>query len=151
MPVPSAFHDVVLADPCAPSVIRRRLNAWLSALSWPVDAAQDVILAVNEAVSNAAEHAYPPSRPGTIEVSVTAAADLADGCQVLTVTVSDQGIWRPVPEQHEYRRRGIPLMRALSALLHIATDANGTRVTMTTHPALQPAPALAKVWTHGTQ
>jgi anti-sigma regulatory factor (Ser/Thr protein kinase) len=143
MPVSSAFHDVVLADPCAPSLIRRRLNAWLSALSWPVDAAQDVILAVSEAVSNAAEHAYPPSRPGTIEVSVASAADLADGCQVLTVTVSDHGTWRPVPEHREYRRRGIPLMRAMSALLHVATDATGTRVTMTTRPALQPTPARA--------
>jgi hypothetical protein len=41
-----------------PRRVRGELRQWLAALGWPEEQAQDAVLAVDEAVSNAVEHAY---------------------------------------------------------------------------------------------
>lgn len=133
-----AFQNVLPADVRAPTLIRGRLRGWLSRLNWPTEESQDLLLAVSEAVSNAAEHAYRPGEPGPIEVVVTPSAP-TDGSRTLTVTVTDHGRWRPPPVHHEGRRRGIPLMRLMTQLLRIDGGVSGTRVTMSSRPV--PAPA----------
>ena len=55
----------VLADPAAPSLIRRGLRAWLEQLGSTVADIDDVLTAASEAVSTAAEHAYPPGHPSS--------------------------------------------------------------------------------------
>lgn len=87
----------------------------------------DVVLAVNEALANAAEFAYlKKSGVGTLDVEAVQDRDAA----TLTVTISDQGCWRePDPAtQGRVRGRGIPLMRALADNITIDTSALGTTV-----------------------
>lgn len=89
----------------------------------------DLVLAVNEALANSAEHAYRPAGlAGTTDVQ----ASHAGRESVLTVTVSDQGAWRLaglVPGNRS-RGRGIPIMTALSDHADIATSIHGTVVSL---------------------
>ena len=89
----------------------------------------DVVLAVNEAMANAAEYAYVTAeQPGAMHVL----ADYDGTAATLTVTVTDEGAWRNVdPATTELSRgRGIPLMRALSDHATVDSSDAGTRVCM---------------------
>lgn len=123
------FTDESPADVSTPGKVRRRLRAWLVGLRWPADAIDDVVLAVNEAVSNAVEHAYPPGRGGFVTTRVMSTS-LGGGGRQLTAIVADRGSWREPPRSAEYRRRGIPLMRALVESVHVHATPAGTRVTL---------------------
>ncbi len=87
----------------------------------------DVVLALNEALANAAEFAYLlADQPGTFDVQ----ASYLPAEQNLTVHICDRGTWRerqtdPAPRT---RGRGIPLMEALSDRATIETSPTGTRV-----------------------
>jgi anti-sigma regulatory factor (Ser/Thr protein kinase) len=90
----------------------------------------DLVLAVNEALANAAEHAYASdSDIGSMDVDAhyDAARD------TLTVSVEDHGRWRATrPDTAPRTRgRGIRLMRELANDIVINTTAAGTRVNMT--------------------
>lgn len=119
------------ADPVAPSVARHQLRRWLSTLSWPSGQLEDIVLAVSEAVSNAAEHAYLDQAPGVIEIDAWAEVT-AGGQRQVTVVVGDHGRWRTAPMDDENRRRGIPLMRACMDTVTIEQpdDRSGTRVVL---------------------
>jgi anti-sigma regulatory factor (Ser/Thr protein kinase) len=54
------------AQPGSLRPARAAIAEWLTQLHWPGDDAEDLILAVNEAVTNAIEHAYPADRPGSL-------------------------------------------------------------------------------------
>jgi anti-sigma regulatory factor (Ser/Thr protein kinase) len=92
----------------------------------------DVLLAVNEALANAVEHAY---------AGTSGNVDLAAGYDVdqdtLSVTVEDHGRWRPptagADKRYSQRGRGFVLMRALADDLAIDATAEGTRVSLTWH------------------
>ncbi|MBS1694921.1 MAG: ATP-binding protein [Actinobacteria bacterium] len=107
---------------------RTEFSQWLDDF-FALDAVRtnDVVLATNEALANAAEFAYwSAAHPGTIDVQARHHA--ADGR--LTVTVSDRGTWR-APDPHPVTRlrgRGIPLMRALTDSATIETTPQGTHV-----------------------
>lgn len=111
---------------------RAEFATWLEThLARDADRFSDVLLAVNEAIANAAEFAYcDASRRGTLDVS--AAYDhRSDG---LAVTVDDRSRWRhKVPALHhqQLRGRGIPLMEALADEVTIDRTPQGTRVTLT--------------------
>jgi Histidine kinase-like ATPase domain len=58
------------------SIARERVSGWLRALAWPESEREDIVLVVNEAVSNAIEHGYEVQpgaldNPGTIAVALT--------------------------------------------------------------------------------
>ena len=84
-----------------------------------------VMAAVGEACANAAEHAYRGSEPGPM--SVRAHVD-ADG--VLTVSVHDDGTWRPPDRDPGDRGRGLLIMRQLVDGVSL-DDRDGTTVTLT--------------------
>ena len=87
----------------------------------------DVVLAINEALANSAEFAYLlATQPGTM--AVQARYDAGDAR--LTVTISDNGLWRGTSIDTRTRGRGIPLMRALSDRATIETSSSGTRVSL---------------------
>ncbi|HEX6405094.1 MAG TPA: ATP-binding protein [Pseudonocardiaceae bacterium] len=122
------------AHPAARSPGSRR-NAPISSASIsraePAGQLDDIVLAVSEAVSNAAEHAYWDRPPGMIELS--AGVEITPGGQRrVTLVVRDHGHWRPAPRDDEGRRRGIPLMRACMDSVTIAQPDNraGTRVVL---------------------
>jgi serine/threonine-protein kinase RsbW len=125
-------HTSVLADAACAAHMRREFAVWLKRY-FAVDAtkASDVVLAVNEALANAAEFAYSAGgQAGAMHLS----ADYDSVAAILTVTVTDEGAWRiPGPEptsRSRGRGRGIPLMRALADRATIDSTSSGTRVSL---------------------
>jgi len=80
---------------------------WLETARWPSEEATDLVLAVNEAVTNAIEHAYAPGRAAI--VLVTAREVRLPPCsRQAVINVIDQWRWRPMspaptPGAGEYR------------------------------------------------
>ncbi len=123
-------HIDVLADAARASQMRQEFAVWLRRY-FALDAtkANDVLLAVNEALANAAEFAYTAAaQPGAMHLR----AGYDCGAAVLTVTVTDDGAWRSAdPETRRISRgRGIPLMRALADRASIDSSSMGTRVAL---------------------
>jgi serine/threonine-protein kinase RsbW len=118
----------VVADAHNAGRVRKEFAGWLRCRVDLDDVRfNDVVLAVNEALANAAEFAYVQKRGvGTIDVEAVRDRVAA----TLTVAITDQGSWRePDPaEQGRVRGRGIPLMRALADNVTIDTSALGTTV-----------------------
>jgi anti-sigma regulatory factor (Ser/Thr protein kinase) len=133
--------DVALpANPASAAVVRDRLREWLGILHWPADAADDVVMAVSEAVSNSVDHAYRDGHTG--EVRISAQAQRAhEHSRRVCVTVSDDGTWRPIPRDPGYRRRGLTMMAACMADLEIDRQDHGTTVRMRSTPIAPP------IWT----
>lgn len=120
------FVRVDTADALTVARMRRELSQWLRThLTLDPDRLNDVLLAVNEALTNSAEFAYRGRRGN---MSLQAHYDGTDGA--LLIDVSDRGTWRHVdPEsQPNTRGRGIPLMRALADRMTITQMADGTTV-----------------------
>jgi serine/threonine-protein kinase RsbW len=86
----------------------------------------DTVLAVNEALANAAEFAYLDGGAGTLDFD----AVLDPARCTVTVTVTDHGRWREINPLSRLRSRGrgIPLMRALADSVIIDTSGPGTSV-----------------------
>jgi serine/threonine-protein kinase RsbW len=116
------------ADPLTAALIREEFSRWLRK-HFALDAAKinDVVLAVNEALANAAESAYATAdQPGAMHVL----AEYDPAAAVLSVTVTDEGSWLTVdPQARDLARgRGIPLMHALADRAVIDGSPTGTRV-----------------------
>ena len=121
------------ADASSAARARAEFARWLGKhFSLGAERFNDVLLAVNEAIANAAEFAYVhTSQPGTLDVNAVYDA----GADTLAVAVNDQGRWRdkvpqPAGAQHQFRGRGIPLMEVLADEVTIDRTPHGTRVTM---------------------
>ena|ERR1700753_3458623 len=133
----------VAADAPGAARARAELRRWLDRhFTLGPDRVSDLLLAVNEAIANAAEFAYlETSQRGTIDVSATYDVD----SDTLAVTVNDRGRWHEAvsePTLHGYRGRGIPLMRALADEATINPTPQGTHVTLTwTHLTKSDPPA----------
>ncbi|GAA2537600.1 ATP-binding protein [Mycolicibacterium diernhoferi] len=125
----AAFAKIgVIAGPELASQIRQELAHWLQQyFLLDAEKSSDVLLAVYEALANAAEFAYDGAdQPGPMHVRAAHDPDTS----VLTVTVSDEGRWR-VKDQNVHnpaRGRGIPLMHALTDRTEIDSTPAGTEV-----------------------
>jgi anti-anti-sigma factor len=118
------FRLELPAVPSALPGVRRRLTGWLTALGMGEQERVAVMVAVGEACANAAEHAYRGTEPGPMSVS----ADVdVDG--VLTVTVRDEGTWRPPARDPGDRGRGLLIMRQLVDGV-VLEEGRGTTVTL---------------------
>ena len=106
------------------SDVRHQLGAWLHGVSVPEPLAADIVLVVNEACSNSAEHAYRGREPGMMRVE----AALEDGH--IHVRVADSGSWKTPPADPGTRGRGLLLMRTLSERVDLDGTAQGTTVAM---------------------
>lgn len=114
--------------------MRRRFATWLAVDLGPGDLLDDVVLAVYEALANAAEHAYADT-PGGGDVRLAAQRTR----DAVTVTVSDCGRWREATGQR-FRNHGLKVIRQLIEHVGIASDDGGTVVHLrTTLPAPQRA------------
>ena len=63
--------DLMLVQPAVPASLRpmrRSARRWLDEAGWPMIAAEDIELAVNEAVANVIDHAYLDHDPGPIHL-----------------------------------------------------------------------------------
>ena len=109
------------------TALRRTFRRWVKALVGD-DCANDLTLAVYEALANAAEHAFAAQRePGSMRLRATA----ADG--EITVMITDNGTWRPPALPTGRRGRGLPLMHRLTTEAHVEPDLRGTTVRLR-HP-----------------
>jgi serine/threonine-protein kinase RsbW len=98
--------------------MRRALRAWLIEIS--ADEISDVVLAVDEAVSNAIEHAGL-----TTDGSITVQAGVVD--TTLRVEIRDHGTWRE-PTPSETRGRGLLIMKRVMDEVSIEHRLDDTRV-----------------------
>ncbi|WP_304116984.1 ATP-binding protein [Mycolicibacterium bacteremicum] len=118
----------VVADPQLAAQVREEFAAWLRThFRLDPEKSSDVLLAVYEALANAAEFAYVGAgQPGLMHLK----ADYDSGLGSLTVTVSDEGRWRTKDESmvSTARGRGLPLIHALADGADIDTTATGTSV-----------------------
>ena len=126
----------VAADARSAARTRAEFGRWLDRhFTLGAQRFSDLLLAVYEAIANAAEFAYVDSSlRGTMDVS--AAYDVES--DTLAVTVDDGGRWRQsrpepatVPRRTQLRGRGIQLMRALADQVTIDRTPQGTHVTLT--------------------
>jgi anti-sigma regulatory factor (Ser/Thr protein kinase) len=123
----------ILAAPERAAQLRREFSQWLGT-HFTLDPvkASDVVLAVNEALANAAEFAYSSAhQPGVMHVR----ADYDPDAGILTVVVEDEGAWRISDTDHKNpaRGRGIPLMHALTDRAVIDSTPAGTHVRLQWH------------------
>jgi anti-anti-sigma factor len=114
----------LVGTPSALPGVRRRLGAWLTALGMGEQDRVGVMVAVGEACANAAEHAYRGSEPGPMHILAQVDAD-----GLLTVTVRDEGTWRPPDRDPGDRGRGLMIMRQLVDGVVLEED-RGTTVTL---------------------
>ncbi|QJY47128.1 ATP-binding protein [Pseudonocardia broussonetiae] len=131
----STFRVRLLGVPAAASIVRERLRAWLDGFGWPEYEADDVVLAVHEAVTNSVEHGYGGREPG--EVDVTGVRILDDDGQRVRLLVHDDGRWRP-PGDPGYRGRGIAVMRGCVAEVGVHPGDEGTEVVLVSRPVPVP-------------
>jgi serine/threonine-protein kinase RsbW len=130
---------VLAADWISPSVARDRVRRWLRANRWSPAHIDDLVLAVNEAISNSIEHGYligpdTPMNGETVELrgSITRGPD---GSRRVQFTVRDRGVWLPPAEDADSTRgQGIRLMRACVEHLTVEQTADGTTVVMHSRP-----------------
>ena len=122
-----AARDVRDLDLTVPSIptslaeIRAAVRRWLSTAGAPRDVAEDMLVAIGEACSNAIEHAYGPGG-GTVQVR------LVYNPPEVVATIRDSGEWRP--PRGSNRGRGTALMHALSDGAEIDHSPDGTTVTL---------------------
>ena len=127
------------AEPASAARSRRATSEWLMSLCGLValcDAGEDIVLAVNEAVSNGIEHAYPGGG-GIVtvygEVRMTGPREpYQPGCADLEIRieVTDHGSWRVPSPDPGYRGRGLLMAEAAVDRIAVAPGPHGTVVTL---------------------
>lgn len=118
----NCFTRTLTGRPALLAPLRSSFRTWLDDHGVPQETIDDLVLACNEACSNAIEHAYDMN-DGTIEVAAECSSS------VVVMTVRDHGVWRDIPAPGE-RGRGLDLIRAVVDDLAIDRTPSGTRVTM---------------------
>jgi len=111
------------------TALRRTFRRWVEVLIAD-DAANGLTLAVYEALANAAEHAFAAQpEQGFMRLHAT----VVDG--QITVTITDNGTWRPPAPLTGRRGRGIALIHKLTPDARVEADHRGTTVHIR-HPLL---------------
>ncbi|MBB4910124.1 ATP-binding protein [Actinophytocola algeriensis] len=132
--MPPPLDLVLAADWVSPSIARDKVRRWLRANGWTPPQMDDIVLAINEAVSNSIEHGYgigaeDPAGAGTVELR----GEIAD--HHVTFTVRDKGVWRPpVDDPKSTRGQGLRLMRACVDQVTIDATDEGTTVVLRGRP-----------------
>jgi anti-anti-sigma factor len=118
--LPGPLSARLPADPVQLAGVRRAVSAWVTATGLTADTAEDLQLALGEALANAVEHAYSGSGGGECEYSVARAADGSVRIQVV-----DTGTWRPPPADRGFRGRGLELISALAQDVEVTHGPDG--------------------------
>jgi anti-anti-sigma factor len=133
--LPAPLQLDLPADPAQLSRVRRQALDWAGRAGLDPDTAQDLELALGEAVANSIEHAYRDTeRPGRVQVTLD--RDAAGG---LTVTVTDGGTWHPPAADPGYRGRGLQMINTLAADVELHHSPSGTVLRFRLLPVPSPA------------
>ncbi len=122
-PSEARFSHDFPAAPVEVSKMRRALSLWLENSDLDIGQRNDVLLMVNEAAANAAEHAYAFDGQGIVRVQ----AELRDGHMELSVR--DTGTWREPPTESD-RGRGLKIIHALAEDVVISPSVVGTSISI---------------------
>jgi serine/threonine-protein kinase RsbW len=138
------LRRVLPAQPGSLRPARAAIAEWLTQLHWPGDDAEDLILAVNEAVTNVIEHAYPADRPGSLGLRARCGRGSAPATRRVTVTITDHGDWRDrmhrAVDPADRRGHGLTVMSACTAETQVKRSAGGTTVTLISNDVPDPQP-----------
>jgi serine/threonine-protein kinase RsbW len=108
---------------------RHLLEQWLRDLCWPTKERVNIVVAVNEALTNVADHAYPQgSTVGGAQLYAWVAVE--QGQRRIVAVITDHGRWKPAAVDADYRSRGLPTMAASMDSLHVEATPRGTTVVM---------------------
>ena len=121
----AAPAELALAVPTTAAAlpdVRATLDRWLTGLGVDTGTRQDVVLVVDEALTNAIEHAYGDS-PDPGPISLTAVHD-AGGVEV---RVRDQGTWKQ-PTVDGVRGRGLAMIAAIADRMDLSVADGHTTV-----------------------
>lgn len=136
--VPRPLERSLDADPLLLPGLRHDVHAWAVTAGMSEDGADDLQLALSEAVTNCVEHAYAGGT-GKIRCRVHRTADGA-----VEASVQDFGAWRPPPADPGYRGRGLAVIHTLAEHVELHPTSQGTtivfRVPATTEPLAQRTP-----------
>lgn len=127
----SNLHVELAAEPGAAVRSRRATGRWLTSLCGAEQlcaVAQDLVLAVNEAVSNSAEHAYRGDPSGVVVLHGTVLHGTAERARV-RLEVSDHGRWRDPPADNGFRGRGLDMIESVAEDVRVERGPQGTTVT----------------------
>lgn len=117
-------REKLVAEPRAVGLLRRRMRSWARSLELDGELAESIVLIVDEAVSNAVEHACPE---GGCQVEVVAGPRACGGG--VAVLVADDGAWQEMTAPG-FRGRGVTLIGRLSDRSTIEAGEQGTTVRM---------------------
>jgi len=119
---PERLELTMPAEPMELGSLRRSLRGWLRQCQASDEEGYDIVLASNEAASNAIEHAYGPG-DGSVEVLAALSG------REVSVTVRDFGQWREPREGKP--GRGLDLIEAVMDSVDVVTSPQeGTEVRM---------------------
>ncbi len=109
--------------------MRAELRGWLQRQRVALGPADDLLLGVGEACSNAIEHAGREDGIGTVSVKIT------NHSSHVVANVADEGPWRTPNNRGQLRGRGTSIMQHVSLHFTRSTDRHGTKITMAvSHP-----------------
>jgi serine/threonine-protein kinase RsbW len=119
-----SLHVARAAGADAIPALRDLSRRWSRDSTLDPDTVEDLVLAVDEAVTNVVDHAYP-ARTGAVRLHL-ARLD----CGEHSVTVDDDGAWRPPPGDPGFRGRGLRLIDGLADHVVVTHATGGTTVIM---------------------
>lgn len=127
--MPPTLRVELPVEPASAGRSRRETGRWLTSLCGTDEqcpTVQDLVLAVNEAVSNCIEHAYGAA--GSEGPATVLLHGETDGHRV-RMKVSDRGCWRDPPTDPGHRGRGIGMIEAVAEDVRVEPGPDGTTVT----------------------
>lgn len=105
--------------------LRDLLTSWLAEAGACEDLAGRIVLAMNEAATNAMTHAYLNCAAGTVRVT----AEREQG-RMVKVTIADSGRWKPARPTEGNGGRGVLMMQECVDQVRIDRSPEGTTVTL---------------------
>lgn len=127
--VPDVITMVLMADPVSLSVVRERLRKWLGLLRWPGHEIEDIVIAVDEAVSRAVQRAAPAGAGAEVRVAARQFTEADGGRRVIVGVSDDCGPERRRPD----RNGGLGLLMVYACMdqVELSEDSEGTTMLMT--------------------
>jgi serine/threonine-protein kinase RsbW len=128
-----ALHLSLPAEAASARASRRAVTDWLRdvcGLAALCEIGEDLVLAVNEAVTNSVEHAYGFAGEAHVELSGEVDEPPGSPCRTVRITVRDKGGWKAPQDSGGLRGRGMALIEMLVDGVSVDASDCGTTVSM---------------------